>query len=40
MAIFSNKKEREFDVVNEGSERVLRIDYTKKTIIPSIEDSE
>src|SRR3990167_10366687 len=40
MALFENKKEREYDIVNEGSERVLRIDYTKKTIIPSIEDSE
>src|SRR3990167_3718679 len=40
MAVFSNKKERESEVVNEGSERVLRIDYTKKSIIPSIEDSE
>ena len=39
MALFANKKEREYDVVNEGSERVLRIDYTKKSIIPSIEDS-
>ena len=40
MALFENKKEREYEIVNEGSERVLRIDYTKKTIIPSIEDSE
>ncbi len=40
MALFVNKKEKEFDVVNEGSERVLRLDYTKKAIIPSIEDSE
>lgn len=40
MALFANKKEKEFEIVNEGSERVLRIDYTKKTIIPSIEDSE
>ena len=40
MALFGNKKEKEYEVVNEGSERVLRIDYTKKTIIPSIEDSE
>ena len=35
-----NKKEEDYVVINEGSERVLRIDYTKKTIIPSIEDSE
>src|SRR3989344_5638954 len=40
MAVFSNKKERDYELLNEGSERVLRIDYTKKTIIPSIEDSE
>ncbi len=39
MAIF-NKKEEDYVVINEGSERVLRIDYTKKTIIPSIEDGE
>ncbi|MBI2105359.1 type II/IV secretion system ATPase subunit [Candidatus Woesearchaeota archaeon] len=38
--VISENKTKDYELSNEGSERVLRIDYTKKSIIPSIEDSE
>ena len=38
--VISENKTKDYELSNEGNERVLRIDYTKKTIVPSIEDSD
>ncbi|MAG45217.1 MAG: hypothetical protein CMH63_00385 [Nanoarchaeota archaeon] len=41
MVEVSNKeRKKDYEVVSEGSEEVLRIDYTQKSILASIEDSE
>ena len=41
MVDVSNKEgKKDYEVVSEGSEEVLRIDYTQKGLLASIEDSE
>jgi len=36
----NQKKEKDYEITSDGSDQVLKIDYTRKNVIPSIEDSE